>query len=820
MSLARARPTLMAAELDILLACAGVVVSGAEGSEVRALLRPTTDWTGLVRLAVAQGLDGLLGAGLSRAAADLVPGELLDAFAAARENTRRRNEALLTELALIGEAMGREIEAIALKGPTFARAAYGDLGLRACRDLELLVREADLEATVAVLGRHGFGRAGESLSARPPVRLQSPRGREVKIHTRLVSGAPGLDIDYTGLWQRAERSGNPGRELLALTMEDGLLALAVEGNAESWGKLRQACDVAALIGSHEGLDWVSLLERAQAQGCLSMVLLAISLARRHFRATVPAAVAAAERADVEIEGQAERVLARWRNEGEEAASQERGVLPADATEAWLSRAKALFAQQRFAEAAAASDRALAIDPDHIGAQRMGIRARIFAYDWSRSDEEQRRITAALRSAQRIISPDNHRVICDSSEENLIAARLHAERLPAATPLWRGERYRHDKIRIAYKSTDFRVHPVGNCLVGCFEHHDRKGFETFAISLRASDGSEVRRRIEATFDHFIDAESMSDEEVARMMREREIDIVIDLNGYASFAGAGRIGILTRRPAPVQVNYFGYCGTLGLPYFDYIIADRVVIPEEQQIHYSERVAYLPDTYWPTDRKGANPKSTPTRSELGLPPDGFVFVCHNNTFKIRPAIFDVWMRLLQAVDGSVLWLLEDNPRAAASLRRQAAVRGVSPDRIVFAPLRPHEEYLARLRRADLFVDTLPYNAHTTACDALWMGLPVVTCLGEPFPSRVATSLLGAIGLPELVTKSLVEYEALALALARDPARLAVIRAKLLRNRDTHPLFDTARFTQHLEAAYRTMWERQEAGLPPAGFAVEARE
>jgi predicted O-linked N-acetylglucosamine transferase (SPINDLY family) len=819
---------MMSPELEVLLACAGAVVSGAQGSKVPALLAAGMDWTGFARRALAQGLAGLAGVGLSRVAGQRVPGELVDAFAVALQGTRQSNEALWVELSVLGEALAGEVAAIALKGPSFVRAAYGDLGLRACRDLELLVREADFAPTLAVLGRLGYGcdagSAGQRLRRGGyEVLSKAAAGAPVKVHTRLISDVPGLDLDYAGLWQRAQRSGNEAGGLLALSAEDCVLALALEGSAERWENLRRACDVAAVICSHPGLDWEALLERARAQRCLPMVLQAASLARRYFHAAVPPVALAAEHADPDLEPLAEHALAHWDRAAPNeisAHAEQRVPGPTGAAEAWCRRAEALFAVQRFAEAAAASDRALALEAEHVEAQRIGIRSRIFAYDWSQRDAEKRRITAALKAGRRVISPDNHRIICDSSEENLIAARLHSERFPQEAPLWRGERYRHERIRIAYKSTDFRQHPVGHSLAGCFEHHDKSRFETFAISLQPGDGSAVRQRIEAAFDHFIDAESLSDEQVAQMMRAREIDIVIDLNGYASFAHSGRLGILTRRPVPVQVNYFGYCGTLALPYIDYIIADRTVIPEEHRIHYSERVVYLPDTYWPTDRDYAMPKSAPTRSEVGLPPTGFVFACHNNTFKIGPDTFDIWMRLLRAIDGSVLWLLEDNPRAAASLRRQAALRGVGPERIVFAPRRSHEEYLARLPLADLLVDTLPYNAHTTACDALWMGLPVVTCCGEPFPARVAASLLKAIGLPELITEDLAEYEALALALARDPARLAAIKSKLWRNRGTEPLFDTARFTRHLEAAYRAMWERQQAGLPPASFAVGAMD
>jgi predicted O-linked N-acetylglucosamine transferase (SPINDLY family) len=325
---------------------------------------------------------------------------------------------------------------------------------------------------------------------------------------------------------------------------------------------------------------------------------------------------------------------------------------------------------------------------------------------------------------------------------------------------------------------------------------------------------MRRRIEAAFDRFIDVQSMSDAAVARMLRELEIDILVDLNG---FTGEMRGGILARRAVPVQVNYLGYPGTMGVPFIDYIIADHVVIPRENRIHYSEQVVYLPHAYLPNDRKRPITENTPSRIEVELPETGFVFACLNHSYKIGPEMFDVWMRLLRDIEGSVLWLRTTNAAAMSNLRREAEARGVAPERLVFAPaVSRTEDHLARLRAADLFLDTQPYNAHATACDALWAGLPVLTCPGNTFPARVAASLLHAVGLPELVTASLAEYEELARTLAQDPKRLAAIKAKLMRNRDTEPLFDTARFTRYLESAYTTMWERQQANLPPESFVV----
>jgi predicted O-linked N-acetylglucosamine transferase (SPINDLY family) len=281
------------------------------------------------------------------------------------------------------------------------------------------------------------------------------------------------------------------------------------------------------------------------------------------------------------------------------------------------------------------------------------------------------------------------------------------------------------------------------------------------------------------------------------------------------------VLARRGAPIQVNFLGYSGTMGADCVDYIIADRTVIPEDHFRFYSEQVVWLPDTFQPNDNKRSIAERKPTRSECGLPEGGFIFCCFNNTYKITPEVFAAWMRLLARTAGSVLWLTETNSTATQNLRREAKARGISPERLIFAPKMPlAADHLARYRQADLFLDTLPYNAHKTASDALWAGLPVLTHLGEAFAGRVAASLLKAVGLPELITASLEEYEALALKLACDPALLATMKNKLLRNRDTYPLFDTARFTRHLETAYTTMWQRYQSGEPPRAFAVERIE
>ena len=383
----------------------------------------------------------------------------------------------------------------------------------------------------------------------------------------------------------------------------------------------------------------------------------------------------------------------------------------------------------------------------------------------------------------------------------------------AAPLWRGEIYRHDRIRIAYVSADFHSHATAALMAGVFEQHDRKTFETIAISFGRDDQTPMRARVSSAFDQFIDVRTKSNFEIASLMRRLEIDIAVDLKGYTR---ENRAGIFAYRPCPVQAAYLGYPGTMGAPFMDYLIADRIVAPEEHKQFYREHIVWLPDSYQCNTVKAVTADSR-TRAHWGLPEQGFVFCCFNNSFKITPAIFTVWMRLLRAVRGSVLWLLEDNAESRANLRREAEARGIAADRLVFAERVPLEEHLARHRHADLFLDTQPYGAHTTASDALWAGVPVLTIAGPTFSARVAASLLHAAGLPELVTHDLAAYEAAALRLAWEPGSLNAIRAELANNRDRLPLFDTARFTRNLEAAYLTMVGGSRRGEAPKSFAVE---
>jgi predicted O-linked N-acetylglucosamine transferase (SPINDLY family) len=367
--------------------------------------------------------------------------------------------------------------------------------------------------------------------------------------------------------------------------------------------------------------------------------------------------------------------------------------------------------------------------------------------------------------------------------------------PAQAPLSDGKAYGHDRIRLAYLSADFHQHPTAQLMAELFERHDRGRFEVTAIAFGPDDGSALRARLARAFDRFEDVRAMSDLEVARLLRAREIDIAVDLNGHTEGA---RPGIFAHRPAPVQLNYLVYPGTTGASYMTHILADRTVLPPEQQVFCSEKIAYLPDCYQANDAT-RTVGAAPARADAGLPDDGFVFCCFNNGWKITRPVFDIWMRLLDQVAGSVLWLL-DGPHAA-NLRAAATARGIDAARLVFAPKVDAAAHLARHRLADMFLDTLPYGAHTSASDALWAGVPVVTRIGKAFPGRVAASLLKAVGLPELVTASANAYEALALDLARNPALLQATREKLARNRSTAPLYDSAKFIREIEAAYTVL-------------------
>ena len=479
-----------------------------------------------------------------------------------------------------------------------------------------------------------------------------------------------------------------------------------------------------------------------------------------------------------------------------------------------NRAGLLRLMARHEQVSQAYSRLLELTPEDGHALGHKLYADTQICEWSQREADVRRLLRHVEAGANIL-PFTVLVSVDSGEAQLQCARNYARRKypAAAKPLWNGESYRNSRIRVAYLSADFHLHATSQLMAELFERHDRGRFEISAWSFGPETGDAMRARLRSAFENFHDVRNVGDAEVAARLRAGEIDIAVDLKGYSKDS---RPGIFARRAAPVQVNYLGYPGTTGADYMDYMIGDAEVIPEGHEAYYSERVVRLPDSYQVNDTKRMIADHTPTRAEAGLPESGFVFCCFNNNYKITPEIFDVWMRLLKAVPGSVLWLLEDNAAASRNLRREAQARGVDEGRLVFAGRVLPPAHLARQRLADLFLDTLPCNAHTTASDALWAGLPLLTCRGNAFAGRVAASLLRAVGLPELITDDLGAYEALALKLATTPGELAALKAKLSQNRLTHLLFDIDRYRRHLESAYMTMVEQQRQGKPPRGFSV----
>ena len=489
----------------------------------------------------------------------------------------------------------------------------------------------------------------------------------------------------------------------------------------------------------------------------------------------------------------------------------------DHLDALHNRGVVLGEQNRHAEALVSYERIVAIDPDYPhGAGNVAFE-RAQLCEWRDRDQVVQRVMDGIGRGMPVSVPFPVLALTQRAGMQRACAAVHVARHhpPSPDPLWTGEKYGHDRIRVAYLSADFHEHALAFLIAGVLEAHDQKRFETTGIFLARHPASPMRARIEATFDRCVDITAINDAEAARQMRELEIDIAVDLMGFSGFS---RAGIFACRPAPVQVNYLGYPGTMGADYMDYILADRFLIPESQKDHYAEKIVCLPDTFQANDSRRRIADATPSRTAAGLPEAGFVFCAFNNSYKITPEFFSIWMRLLDRVPGSVLWLVASNPDVEANLRREAASRGIASTRLVFARRISYPEHLARYRLADLFLDTLPFNGGATTSDALWAGLPVITCAGEAFASRMAGSLLHAVGLPELVTHSLAEYEALALRLATDAPMLALSRQRLAHNRDTYPLFDTDRFRRNLEAAYVTMWERTQRGEPAASFAVSA--
>jgi predicted O-linked N-acetylglucosamine transferase (SPINDLY family) len=479
-------------------------------------------------------------------------------------------------------------------------------------------------------------------------------------------------------------------------------------------------------------------------------------------------------------------------------------------EAWIGSGNVFAELKRYDEAVAAYDRGLALRPDLAAAEGARLLCKLHLCDWHDLAAGCERLVASIKSDGASVDPFALVAISTSREDQLRCATLRIDdKFPASDrPHRKGDVYTHDKIRVGYVSADFHQHATSHLMAGLFECHDKTQFQVTAISTGPDDGSELRDRLKKSFDYFLDYSALSDDAIADRIREREIDILVDLKGFTQHA---RTGIFARRAAPLQVSYLGFPGTMGAGYIDYMIADGTLVPQSHQKDYREKIIYLPDSYQVNDAKRAIAAKGFSRRDVGLNDENFVFCCFNSGYKILPATFDCWMGILKQVDGSVLWLLESNATAAGNLRKEAGRRGVDPGRLVFAPRMPPPDHLARHRCADLFLDTLPYNAHTTASDALWSGLPVLTQIGETFAGRVAASLLKAAGLPELIVPTPQDYERLAVELAASPGRLAAIRRKLAETRSRAPLFDTPLTTRHIERAYRAIHERFQAGLPP---------
>ncbi len=484
-------------------------------------------------------------------------------------------------------------------------------------------------------------------------------------------------------------------------------------------------------------------------------------------------------------------------------------LKPDSPDAYNSRGNALREFKRLDEALASYDKAIALKPDYGFLLGSRLHTQMQMCDWQGFSERLSAVESQVRSGATVSSGFPLLAACDSPMLHKLASEIWVKtKAPQNSALGViARRVPRQKIRVAYYSADFGEHPVSFLLAQLFESHNKDRFETIAISFGTDTQSQTHKRVAKAFDEWVDVRSKSDQAVAQLSRDLGVDIAIDLGGVT--AGA-RMGIFSYRAAPIQASYIGYLGTTGAPYIDYLLADRVIVPQSQHRFYTEKILHLP-SYQANDSTRVISDKTFSRQELGLPEDAFVFCCFNNNYKITPDTFSRWMRILKATDNSVLLLYADNSHAPTHLKRQAQMRGVAPERLVFAKRLPRDEYLARYKAADLFLDTSPYNAGTTASDALWAGLPVLTLMGESFASRVAASLLTAIDLPELIASSPQQYEAIALELASHPQKLALIKHRLAENRLTQALFDTPRFARGLEAAYEAMYDRYQAGLAP---------
>jgi protein O-GlcNAc transferase len=485
-------------------------------------------------------------------------------------------------------------------------------------------------------------------------------------------------------------------------------------------------------------------------------------------------------------------------------------LQPQAADAWAHRGAVLYDAKRYAEAIANWERALAFAPDIEFLPGFLMAARLRLCDWSAWERDAIDLPRRVENGESACGPFELLALCGAERTQLKSSQRWVEvNSPGEKPAAAAAATGSGKIRIGYFSADFGRHAVSYLTAELYELHDRDRFEIFAFALeRATDGDEMRARLVRAFDHFIDVKDKSDAQIVELARLLGIDIAVDLGGHTK---GSRTGLFRDRVAPVQVNYLGYPGTIGAGFIDYMVADETTVPESSRPFYTERMAYLPRCFQPSDGRRELPASNPPRRTFGLPDSGFVFCCFNNSYKINPEVFGNWMTILRETEGSCLWLLADFEQCETNLRREAQRHGIDGARLVFGGSLPLSEYLGRYRRADLFLDTLPFNGGTTTNDALWAGVPVVTRPGDSFAARMAASLLTALDLPELIGHSREAYVSTAIRLARDPVEYGKIKARLQLNRERSPLFDMQTYTRHLEAAYREMHRRSVAGLPP---------
>tara|TARA_B100001093_G_scaffold491445_1_gene531495 strand:- start:497 stop:2950 length:2454 start_codon:yes stop_codon:yes gene_type:complete len=482
--------------------------------------------------------------------------------------------------------------------------------------------------------------------------------------------------------------------------------------------------------------------------------------------------------------------------------------------AYYNLGNVLKAQGKLEESIEAYNKALHLKADYVEARAQKLHQQASICDWN-SIEKDRKLIPELGTSKKFISPFSMLPIEDAPERHRLRSEVCAKSNYYRQPLslTAKPKKKPTRIRVGYFSSDFNEHPVAYLLAKVLEKHDRERFDIFGYSINNSTVDELQKRLIKSFDTFDDVSEISDKDVALISKQNKIDIAVDLNGYTK---GNRSAIFGYRLAPIQINFLGYPGTMGAEFIDYIIADQHLIPPENQKYFSEKLIYLPNTYMPTDNSREVSKRHISRSDMGLPDDAFVFCCFNNNYKITQREFDIWMRILSKVKGSVLWLRRSNRIADQNIIKEAQKRNIVASRLVFADRIPMDEHLARHKFADLFIDTFSFNAHTTASEALWMGIPVITKTGQGFAARVAGSLLNAVGLSELVTETERDYEALIIDLATNPSKLANIKEKLATNLLSQPLFNTDLYTRHLEDGYYRAYQNYFEGNRPKNITV----